>query len=304
MRKAEQFAKSNIAGQPIFYVDDALRRRSLLRVLDSRIIRFSRLSGLLDKKRKLAYNQWVEAGFIPGTVPLRYQGKGFCLEIPEDFHNAAAVIANDLREIYLENHYVRLFPYGNLINDGDVVLDCGANIGAFAVYVASLGPNVRVLAFEPEPLTFEALCRNVEINGLAAQVKCFPYAIVAYEGYYELMVNEGCFTEHKLVNPERKVDQNVDLTVRGKIVRGVTIDQLLNETGLAKCNVIKMDVEGAERVALRGAVETIRRYHPKLTISAYHLLTDAYVLPVMIKEILPDYNILVSPEANLFAFCD
>ena len=303
MHQAKQCAKASTGGRPIFHVDDELRWRSLLRVLDSRIIHFGRLFDLPDKKRKLAYNQWVEARFIRDAVPIRYQGKGFCLVMPEHFQNAAAVVINDLREIYLENHYTRLFPYGNLIDDGDVVIDCGASIGAFAIYAASLGPNVRVLAFEPEPVTFEVLCRNVEINGLAAQVQSFQYGVAAYEGDFVLIRNESCFTMHRLIDPERSLDvKDVDLTVREITVRCVTIDQMLNETEIGKCNIIKMDIEGAERVALRGAVETIRRYHPKLTIAAYHLLSDAYVLPVMIKEIAPEYNILVSQDANLFAF--
>ena len=303
MHQAEQCAKASTGGRPIFHVDDALRWHSMLRALDSRIIHFSGLFGLADKKRSLAYNQWVETGFMRDVFPARYRGKGLCLEMPGQFQNAADVIVNDLREIYLENRYASLFPFGRLIDDGDVVIDCGASIGAFSVYAASLGPKVRVLAFEPESATFEALCRNVEINGLSAQVQCFPYGVAAHEGHFMLIRNENCFTMHRLADPERSVDvEDVGLTAREQVVRCVTIDQMLNETGIGRCDVIKMDIEGAERSALQGAVETIRRYRPKLTIAAYHLLSDAYVLPVMVKEILPDYNILVSREAHLYAF--
>jgi len=140
-----------------------------------------------------------------------------------------------LREIYLENLYARLFPYCRLINDGDVVIDAGANIGAFAIYAASLGLNVRVLAFEPEPTTFEALRRNVEINGLSSQVQCFPYGLAACDGHFALIRNEGFFTMYKLANPEQNLNnENPVLTPHEQVVRCVTIDQVLDKVGVKK----------------------------------------------------------------------
>jgi len=303
MHQADQYAKASRCSQALFHVDHELRWRSILRTLDCRIMRFSGLFRRSDEKRALIRNEWVRASFVCNVFPPRYQGKGFCLEMPARYQNATDVITNDLREIYLENRYSSLFPYGRLIEDGDMVIDCGASVGAFAVYAASLGPNVRVLAFEPEPATFEALCRNVEINGLGAQVQCFPYGVAACDGHFVLIRNENRFTMHRLADPERGVDaEETGLRDREEVVRCVTIDQTLNETGIGRCDVIKMDIEGAERSALRGTVETIRRYRPKLTIAAYHLLSDAYVLPVVVKGICPDYNILVSREAHLYAF--
>jgi len=303
MHKTEQYIKANACSRTILYVDDELRWRSIVRILDSRIIHFSGLLHRSDGKRASIYNRWVRANFAHDVCPVRWQGKGFCLEMPKLFQNAADVVVSDLREIYLENLYARLFPYGRLINDGDVVIDAGANIGAFAIYAALLGSNVKVLAFEPEPTTFEALRRNVEINGLSSQIQCFPYGLAACDGNFALIRNEGCFTMHKLANPERNLNvENAVLTPREQVVRCVTIDQMLDEAEVRRCDVIKMDIEGAERAALRGAVETIQRYRPKLTIAAYHLLSDAYVLPVMVKDMLNDYNILVSREAHLYAF--
>lgn len=302
IRQAGQYERANKTGQPIFYVDASLRRHSLLRTLDSKTIQLSRLFRVSDEKRSALHNLWVKSGFIAGASPVRYQGRGFFLEMPTEFQNTADVIVNDLREIYLENRYTALFPFGCLINDGDVVLDCGANIGAFAIYAASLGRNVRVLAFEPERATFETLCRNVESNGLSNQVQCFPYGVAASDGFFRLLKNEKCFTMHKLATPEQSVASDVTPATGEQIVRCVTIDQIMDEISGERCNVIKMDIEGAERSALRGAVKTIRHYRPRLTIAAYHLLNDPFVLSVIVKEILSDYNILVSPEGHLYAF--
>lgn len=307
MRLAQKYAAAHIPGRPVFYIDRELRRysllRSLLEILDSRIIQISKLIRLSDNERAEEYNRWVETGFVGDGIPTMYKGKGFCLQLPEDFPNAAKVIVNDLREIYLENRYSCLFPFGCLVNDGDVVIDCGASIGAFAVHAALLGSHVKVLAFEPESATFNTLCRNIQINGLSAQVKCFPYGIAAREGRFVLTRNVNEFTMHKLANPEHSLGiGEANLAVQEQIVRCVTIDQILSEVGYGRCDVIKMDIEGSERTALQGAVETIRRFHPRLTIAAYHHLTDPYILSAMVREILPEYNILVSRDAHLYAF--
>ncbi len=307
MRQAQKYASAHMPGGPLFHIDRELRwhsmLRSLLQVLDSRMLQPSKWVRVSDNERAQEYNRWVKTGFVDDETPTLYRGKGFCLELPKDFPNAASVIVNDLREVYLENRYSCLFPFGCLVNDGDVVIDCGASIGAFAVHAASLGPHVKVLAFEPESVTFKTLCRNIEINGLSDQVQCFPYGLAAREGRFVLTRNENEFTMHKLANPEHSLGTGeTNLADQEQIVRCVTIDQILSEVGDGRCDVIKMDIEGAEHAALQGAVETIRRYHPRLTIAAYHHLVDPYILSVMVREILPDCNVLVSGDVHLYAF--
>ena len=55
--------------------------------------------------------------------------------------------------------------------------------------------------------------------------------------------------------------------------------------------VIKFDVEGAEKEALLGCEKTIKAYKPRLMVSAYHKSEDLFVLPLLIKELCPEYKI-------------
>ena len=71
-------------------------------------------------------------------------------------------------------------------------------------------------------------------------------------------------------------------------VEVTSIDELL---GGQRCTFIKMDVEGAEMEALRGAVETISKYKPKLAICAYHKPGDFIDIPLLINETNSDYAI-------------
>ena len=50
------------------------------------------------------------------------------------------------------------------LTDGDQVIDIGANFGAVAIYIAKRHPGVTVHAFEPVPITFDLLLRNIEVN--------------------------------------------------------------------------------------------------------------------------------------------
>jgi len=60
-----------------------------------------------------------------------------------------------------------------------------------------------------------------------------------------------------------------------------------------KVDIIKMDVEGSEANALIGSKETIRKWRPKLIISAYHKSSDLYNLPILICELCPQYKIFL-----------
>ena len=53
---------------------------------------------------------------------------------------------------------------------------------------------------------------------------------------------------------------------------------------------IKLDIEGAEREALRGAVQVLKKYRPRLMIDSYHLPDDNVVLPEIIRGAQPDYE--------------
>jgi FkbM family methyltransferase len=76
-------------------------------------------------------------------------------------------------------------------------------------------------------------------------------------------------------------------------VKLVSLDKYLPEKERAQITFIKMDIEGAERDALYGMEETIRKYKPKLAICIYHLPDDWWIIPSYIHKINPDYKLYV-----------
>ncbi len=71
--------------------------------------------------------------------------------------------------------------------------------------------------------------------------------------------------------------------------------QSCDELGLPRVDYIKMDIEGSEREALKGAQGTLRKYRPRLMIDAYHRPDDPRVLPAIIRQAHSDYASFCGP---------
>lgn len=68
-------------------------------------------------------------------------------------------------------------------------------------------------------------------------------------------------------------------------IRTLSIDGLVEREQLKRLDFIKMDIEGAELAALKGAEQSIRRFRPKLAISVYHQLQDFWEIPQWIDSL-------------------
>lgn len=154
-----------------------------------------------------------------------------------------------------ENHKV-----ASLAKPGEVVLDVGANIGEVALACAArVGTGGRVYAFEPNPPTFENLSRNVNLNAslpchvenLALGERAGTIGLVQVDGR-----NPGTVTVAESGESRAKVAE----------IRVTTLDEYVTANNLPRVDLIKIDVEGYESQALRGATQTLARWHPRLVI--------------------------------------
>jgi FkbM family methyltransferase len=133
------------------------------------------------------------------------------------------------------------------VHPGDVVLDLGANVGAYSVLFATWsGPAGRVFAFEPAPDARRALIQMVQLNAVAHQVTVVPDAVTAFSGRATFWVN-GSDGANRLLTDERPGSLAVTTT---------TVDEFCQRMNIVPA-FIKVDVEGAELDVLRGARQTI-----------------------------------------------
>ncbi len=135
------------------------------------------------------------------------------------------------------------------LQPGQVVVDIGANIGLFSLMAAELvGPRGSVIAYEPHPDTFRELRDNIDRNGYT-NVQTVPCALSDTTGVLRMNV----FTDRDLNSVALKADIGV-IEVPAR-----TLDDSLEELGIQRCDLIKMDIEGAEWFALRGIDRTLKR---------------------------------------------
>ena len=148
--------------------------------------------------------------------------------------------------------------------EGSVFLDVGAHIGYFSMKAAAkVGNAGRVLAFEPNPDTLKLLYDNVAAND-ARNVTVEPIACT--DKAQTLTFYAAAIENTGMSSLARKNAQVDGAAPKAFTVQGRPIDDVVRELNLTRVDAIKVDVEGAEVLVLRGSVETLKRFHPKLVI--------------------------------------
>jgi FkbM family methyltransferase len=160
-----------------------------------------------------------------------------------------------------------------------------------------------VVAIEPSPRTVECLRRNFENEIAGGRVIVVPKGVWDHPDILELAEGDDGNTtgDSFVLGRDQKKKVKVPLT---------TIDILAAELGLARVDFIKMDIEGAEKAALGGAAETIRRHRPRMAIASEHLPDDVTAIPRTVNAISSGYHVRsssckddflsIKPEVLLF----
>ena len=141
------------------------------------------------------------------------------------------------------------------LGPGDVFLDVGSHVGFFTLLGSNLvGKKGRVFSFEPLPRNLDFLRKHVKLNKLD-NVNVIPVAVsdeIGLSGF-----NEGASSETGSIKPDGKLK-----------VRVTTLDALLEDKTIQAPDFIKVDVEGAQKKVLDGAINLLKNFHPSLLIEA------------------------------------
>jgi FkbM family methyltransferase len=141
----------------------------------------------------------------------------------------------------------------SLVEDGMTFYDVGANLGWYGLHVARRFPRCRVVAFEPVPHTFKYLRRNIGHNSLG-NMQAYPYGLFDEAGERVFFVNPDMMGAASAARPTSAADVREMCAVR-------TLDSMSRELGMTP-DFIKMDVEGAELMVLRGGHATLKSGQP------------------------------------------
>jgi len=180
---------------------------------------------------------------------------------------------NLYRQYFVEREGINFAP-----RNGEVVLDCGACVGEIStIFAMHVGKTGQVHLFDPIP-AHVAFCNQQKILNpdLASRMHVVPMAVGATSNHKEPLSASYSIE----IQPNAITDSSFPF---------ISIDDYVHEHNI-QVDVIKMDIEGGEYDALKGAENTLRKFQPRLMISAYHRPNDLWVLRELIQQINPNYK--------------
>jgi FkbM family methyltransferase len=146
----------------------------------------------------------------------------------------------------------------DFIAHGDWVIDIGANVGHYTKRFSDLvGPEGRVIAFEPIPTTFSLLAANILEFDLP-NVTLFNTALSSQSTIARMSIPDFESGLSNFYRANISSESDSPLTVLT-----LPLDSIINNH---KIKLLKIDVEGHEAMALDGMMETIRKYHPVIIL--------------------------------------
>ncbi len=160
--------------------------------------------------------------------------------------------------------------FDQILKEGDLVIEAGANVGAQTLLLAHcVGETGRVLAFEPQRIVYQALCGTLAINSIP-NVFCWNMALGAELG--------------EAVLPEVKYSSTQDFASivphaddEGEAVPQVTIDSL----NLPLCSLLKIGIEEGALQIVQGARETIEKHKPLLYLQRRTIAPETELLQLL-----------------------
>lgn len=240
---------------------------------------------------KFAWTEWglhknTRTEPVAGTdlflhhTPVRdfYAPKGSAVEF---------VLAEQLVHVYGDGEY--------RVRKGDVVLDCGANTGTFVHEALSAGA-AKVVAIEPSLGNVAALQRTYAKEIAEGRVVIYPKGVWDKDDVLELNVFDNSALDSFVMDARHEVPGQKPSKVRLPLT---TIDKLVAELNLHRVDYIKMDIEGAERRAIAGGQETIRKFRPRMSIATENLEDDYLKVPEAVHAVRSDYKSACLLSANV-----
>ena len=148
----------------------------------------------------------------------------------------------------------------DITNKGEVIIDVGANIGGTTLNFAKIvGPRGKVYSFEPDPINYKTIKTNVNLNTFE-NIVLNNLGLGNVAGSFKIFtVDENNKGMNRIVGNKFSGDD-----YRG--IRVITLDAYFKENDIQSVDLIKIDVEGFEFNVLKGAIEVVKKFHPKFFI--------------------------------------
>jgi FkbM family methyltransferase len=169
---------------------------------------------------------------------------------------------------------------------GDIAIDAGGCFGETALWLAdAVGAAGRVLTLEFDVDNLVLLRDNLERNpSLASRITLLDAA---------LWSRSGSSLQIAMSGPAAMVsasDGPAGDAAGGSVARSVALDDLIADGVIDRVDFVKLDIEGAEPMALVGAVRVLERFRPRLALATYHDIDHLWQLPRFLADLQLGYR--------------
>lgn len=156
------------------------------------------------------------------------------------------------------------------VKEGMIVFDVGANIGMYSLLLSKLvGPKGKVYAFEPDFKTFEILQKNIELSGFN-NIEAVQLALSDSESFVTLSKSKNLGDAfHYIVNVEPGLQDT-------GVIKTSTLDDFIKTKNINEVGFIKIDIEGAELLCLKGARKLLVNYKPLIVSECFEDYLDRF----------------------------
>jgi FkbM family methyltransferase len=199
--------------------------------------------------------------FLKAAKWLGIENKTYRKRLANNFYMQVNPSEHIQQQLFWYGHYEK--ELGGLIRKilkpGDVFLDIGANIGYFSLLAAKHEPTAKIISFEPVSSAFKKLEENISLN-TAKNVNALNFGVGEKNEERKIYIsdedNTGMSSFQKPENYSGKTE----------MVKVITIDDWFRSSGLAKIDIIKLDVEGSELASINGMDEALKNFKPLVIV--------------------------------------
>lgn len=228
----------------------------------------------MGKKKRNEYLQKNGGKSLIDFLPERPYSINGIKAIPRRFTNDFYMLFTPREEV-LSPHLI--------LYENETFVDVGANVGSYSLKIANdyKDKGVNVIAIEAHPENYKALCKNIKLNSFRC-VKTINKAVSDNKGIvtmYEYL-GSGYRARFETYTISNIIDRKASNGNSSLQVQSDTLDNILQ--GL-KVDLMKMDIEGAEVLALKGATNTLKQLR-KIIVEIHEYNFEK------VKQILESYN--------------
>jgi FkbM family methyltransferase len=161
------------------------------------------------------------------------------------------------------------------VRPGDCVWDVGANIGLYARWLVTHLNAKQVCSFEPMSENLPELRYNIELGGIEDRVTVVPWALSDFDGKVTFQIDDYQSASGSIdtvtAGQASKGRQVLGLPPKVETVASRTIDSILKAGELPRPDVMKVDIEGAELMMLKGGAFFFSEHSPRILIETHGL---------------------------------